>query len=43
MHNKGMGDDMHKDPHYEDIVKEVLDFLLNALPPAKTPGLKMWS
>ena len=40
MHNKGIGDGMHKDPHYEDIVKEVLDFFIERIAACQNAGIK---
>ena len=29
MHMKGTPETMHKNPHYDDVVKEVLDYFIN--------------
>ena len=39
MHMKGTPDSMQKDPHYEDVVKELLDYFIEKISTAKQAGI----
>jgi dihydropteroate synthase len=40
MHNKGTAETMHKDPHYDDLIKEVLDYFIERIDACKKAGIK---
>ncbi len=40
MHNKGIGPDMHTNPQYDDLVKEVLDFFIERMDVCQKAGIK---